>query len=526
MKNRPFTLISAALLLGLLFAACTPEADFPRPEPDYNAKLSRSFNAFDEALAAFVPERAAELDTLLSGKTVLDIQGLLDDGQLTSEELVLYYVDRIQRYDVDKLNAVMLLNPEALDIARTLDAERAESGARGPMHGIPVLLKDNIATGDGMPASAGAYAMKDWMPDRDAFLVQVLRDNGAIILGKTNLSEWANYMDSDMPSGFSVLGGQTRNPYGAFEVWGSSSGSAVAAAANLSTVTVGTETQGSLIMPAGINSVVGFKTSHGLVSGDYVIPLVDWMDAPGPMGRTVTDVAVLLTAMTAPDPNSPATSDLTQTDFTQFITADAIKGLRVGFVVENEALAQKFEDMGMEVVQVDPQDIPGRYDALPALEYGFQDSLNRFLGTANAPIKTLTDAVVINKEDLENRAPYGQDYLEGSVDTKITQDEYEQIKAENSQGSADAITAVFEKYDIDVLMSDLNQRYAPAGFPAITVPAGYDAETGQPLPVVFTARYLDDGKLLAVGYAYEQAAQAWVAPNLETTMSLIEAMGN
>ena len=526
MKNRTFTLSIATLLLALLFTACSaqaPKDEFPRPEPDYNAKLSRDFSAFDDALASFTPERAAELDTLLSGKTVLDIQGLLDDGQFTSEELVTYYVDRIQRYDVDKLNSVMALNPEALDIARTLDAERAESGARGPMHGIPVLLKDNIATGDKMQATAGAFALKDWTPDRDAFLVKALRDNGAIILGKANLSEWANYMDSGMPNGFSVLGGQTRNPYGPFEVLGSSSGSAVAAAANFSTVTVGTETQGSLIMPAGINSVVGLKTSRGLVSGDYVIPLVDWMDTPGPIGRTVTDVAVLLTAMTTPDPNNPEVSDLAQTDFTQFLTADAVEGLRIGLVVENEALTQDFEALGMEVVQVDPADIPNFYDARPALEYGFQDSLNRFLATANAPVLSLADVVAVNNEELKNRAPFGQGFLQGSVDTKITKVEYDVIKAENSQGSADAITAVFEKYGIDVLMSDLNQRYAPAGFPAITVPGGY-AENGQPLPVFLTALHLDEGKLLSVAYAFEQATHARQEPELETTMQQIEQM--
>jgi len=497
--------------------------DFPRPEPDYNAKVTRDFSAFEDALANFTPERAAALDALLIGKTVPEIQILLDDDQITSEELITYYVDRIQRYDVDKLNSVMALNPEALDIARALDAERAEQGGRGQMHGIPVLFKDNIATGDGMTATAGAYAMKDWTPDRDAFLVKSLRDNGAIILGKANLSEWANYMDPSMPSGFSVLGGQTRNPYGAFEVWGSSSGSAVAAAANLSTVAVGTETQGSIVMPAGINSVVGLMPSRGLVSGDYVIPLMDWQDAPGPMGRTVTDVAVLLTAMTAPDPANPSTSNLAQTDFTQFLSDDAISGLRVGLVVEDEALTQAFETSGIEVVQVDAQDIPGPIDVRPALEYGFQDSLNLFLTTTDAPIRTLGDVIAVNKEDLANRAPYGQGYVEGSVGTKITADEYEKMKAENSQGSADAITAVFEKYGVDVLMSDVNQRYAPAGFPVITVPAGY-AESGQPTPVFFTALHLDEGKLLSVAYAFEQAAKARVEPDLTKSLAEIEAL--
>ena len=522
----PLVILSTLVILSACsFSQPTAGDDFPRPEPDYNAKSARDFSAFEQVLTAFTPERAAELDALLTSKTMLEIQDLLDNGQTTSEELITYYIDRIQRYDVDKLNSVMALNPDALNIARSLDAERVEQGARGQMHGIPVLLKDNIATGDGMTATAGAYAMKDWAPDRDAFLVTALRDNGAIILGKANLSEWANYMDPSMPSGFSVLGGQTRNPYGAFEVWGSSSGSAVAAAANFAAVTVGTETQGSIVMPAGINSVVGLKTSRGLVSGDYIIPLMDWQDTLGPLGRTVTDVAVLLTAMTAPDPTNPETSDLAQADFTQFLTDDAMKGLRVGLVVEDEALTQAFAVAGIEVFQVDPKDIPGPIDVRPALEYGFQDSLNRFLATVDAPVKTLADVVAVNKDDLNNRAPYGQGYVEGSVNTEITQDEYEQMKAENSQGSIDAITAVFEQYGIDVLMSDVRQRYAPAGFPVITAPAGYD-ENGQPLPVFFTALHLEEGKLLSVAYAFEQATKAWVEPDLEKTIQQIEAIQN
>ena len=523
-------LVTLIVVFSTLFvlSACSmnqpsSQNEFPRPEPDYNAKLVRDLSAFEDALAAFTPERATEIDALLTDKTVLEIQTLLDGGQLTSEDLFTYYVDRIQRYDVDKLNSVMKLNPEALDIARKMDAERAEKGGRGQMHGIPVLLKDNIATGDGMTATAGAYAMKDWVPDRDAFLVTALRDNGAIILGKANLSEWANYMDPAMPSGFSVLGGQTRNPYGAFEVWGSSSGSAVAVASNFATVAVGTETQGSIVMPAGINSVVGLMPSRGLVSGDYVIPLMDWQDTPGPMGRTVTDVAVLLTAMTASDSNSPEASDLAQTDFTQYLADDAIGGFRVGLVVEDDVLTQAFEAAGVEVVQVDAKDIPGPIDVRPALEYGFQDSLNRFLATAGAPVTTLADVIAVNNEDSENRAPYGQGYVEGSVGTKITADAYEEMKAENSQGSIDAITAVFEQYDIDVLMSDVSQRYAPAGFPIITVPAGY-AETGQPTPVFFTALHLDEGKLLSVAYAFEQATKARVEPDLATSLAEIEAL--
>ena len=185
------------------------------------------------------------------------------DGRLSSVELVTYYIDRIRRYDVDKLNSVIELNPEALTIAAQLDREQATGKARGPLHGIPVLLKDNIATGDQMHTTAGAYALKDWRADRDAFLVRKLRAAGAIILGKANLSEWANYMDPCMPSGFSAVGGQTRHPYGAYDPLGSSSGSAVAVAAHLTTVSVGSETSGSIIQPARFNSVVALRPSQG-----------------------------------------------------------------------------------------------------------------------------------------------------------------------------------------------------------------------------------------------------------------------
>ncbi|MEJ2754099.1 MAG: amidase family protein, partial [Chloroflexota bacterium] len=239
----------------------------PLPEPAYSNKRPRDLEPFALALNDLTPERIAELDVLLAGKTIPEIQVLMDEVQLTSGELVTYYVSRIDQNDIDKLNSVMELNPEALDIAASLDAERLAGASRGAMHGIPVLLKDNIATGDEMHTTAGAFALKDWQADRDAFLVQQLREAGALILGKANLSEWANYTDPSMPSGFSTLGGQTRHPYGPFDPLGSSTGSAVSVAANLTTVSVGTETQGSIIQPAASNGVVAIKTSRGLSDG-------------------------------------------------------------------------------------------------------------------------------------------------------------------------------------------------------------------------------------------------------------------
>ncbi len=558
-----------AEMFGLAPAAATEGASvcasyalpFPRPEPDYNAKRVRDLSPFASALAGLTEDRRAELDAQLASATILDMQQTMANGKLSAEELVTYYVDRIQRYDVDRLNSVMELNPQALEIARQLDAERAAGTVRGDMHGIPVLLKDNIATGDGMHTSAGAYALKDWQPDRDAFLVQQLREAGAVILGKANLSEWANWMDPCMPNGFSTLGGQTRNPYGPFETYGSSSGSAVAAAANFAAATVGSETQGSIIMPASINSVVAIKTSMGLISRDYVIPLLDWQDVPGPMGRTVTDVAVLLTAMAGVDANDPATQDaasLAGVDFTQFLKPDAAQGLRVGILVyidedidklvanikdqdmadslrqnfqsENDGqrqLAQGFAELGFEVVEVSNLALPKSIDTAAVLPNGFKDAINRFLAGLGdqVAVDSLEEIIALNAEDLANRAPYGQGYLEQSQNPPLSDEDYLAAKEANQSKARDGLSSLFAGNDIDVLISDVGQAYAPAGFPAMTVPIGYSS-SGTPVGITLVADYLGEPSLIAVGYALEQAEQARKAPDLEATMKQIEAMGN
>ncbi len=224
---------------------------------------------------------AAELDALVKEKPAVEIEKMLDEGQLTSVELVTYYADRIRRYDVDKLNSVIELNPDALADAAVLDDERKAGNLRGPLHGIPVLLKDNIAAAAPLHTTAGAAVLKDWQADRDAFVVQKLRAAGTIILGKANLSEWANYMDACMPSGFSAVGGQTRNPYGPYDTLGSSGGSAVSVSANLTALSLGSETSGSIVQPGRYNGVVALRPSLGLVGRDYVIPLGPDLDTPG-----------------------------------------------------------------------------------------------------------------------------------------------------------------------------------------------------------------------------------------------------
>jgi len=535
---------------------------YPRPEPDYNGKLARDFTPFAEALAAYPAEEVAAREALVSGKTIPELQALMDIGDLTAVELVVYYLERIQRYDVEKLNAVLELNPDVLQIAQALDDERAAGEVRGEMHGIPVLLKDNIATGDQLHTAAGAAAMLDWDPSRDAFLVSQLRSAGAVILGKANLSEWANYMDPCMPNGFSTNGGQTQNPYGPFETYGSSSGSAVAVAADLATVSVGTETQGSIIAPAGINSVVGLKPTKGLISTDYVIPLLPFQDVPGPIGRTVTDVAVLLSALTGVDENdftTSASAELAGVDFMQFLNAENLTGIRVGVPVWNEeafeavfaqnditdeteqanlrealgalnvdaqAVIDALTAAGVEVVEIPSTAVPPNPSNISSLlEYGFQQAINEFLAGLGdeAPVASLEEIIAFNNEDLANRAPYGQDYLEGSANTAITLEEFASQQQLDNGAARNGIDIFFENYDIDIVVSDLGQAYAPAGYPALTVPAGY-AEDGTPTGTIFTGLRLSEPQLLAVGYAYEQAAEARVAPDLEATMALIEAV--
>jgi len=529
---------------------------YPRPEPIYNAKRGRDFSAFIEALAAFTLVRASELDGLLTGATLLEIQQAMAAGQLSAAELTLYYVDRIRRYDVDKLNAVIELNPAALQIARQLDAERAAGAVRGPLHGIPVLLKDNIATGDSLHASAGAWALRDWLPDRDAFLVQQLRAAGSVILGKANLSEWANYMDPSMPNGFSVLGGQTRNPYGPFDALGSSSGSAVAVAANLAAVAVGSETQGSIIMPAGSNSVVGLKISRGLISGDYIIPLVDWMDVPGPFGRSVTDVAVLLGAMTGGDEHNPATqaaASLARTDFTQFLSVAATQGMRLGIVVHDEAhvdqliknlamadeeavtfrknmaianqttlqAAKIWADLGLQLVATPISQLPPVPDLKLVIGYAFRDAINRFLtGLGDrAPVESLAAIIAHNEADLANRAPYGQGHLQAAQYSTLTAAEYVMLATRNQTVTAKGLAQVFADYGLDALLADC-QYYAAAGFPALSIPAGYNEE-GQPVGVTLIGNFLGEPQLLTIGYTYEQATRARREPDLSRTLAQI-----
>ncbi len=537
---------------------------FPIPDPSASAKRPLDFAPFSTALLNFSPEQAATVDTAIDGKTVPELQALMAGGQLSSEQLVLSYLTRIQQYDEGRLNAVMELNPAALTIAQELDAERAAGTLRGPLHGIPVLLKDNIATGDGMHTTAGNYALKDWQPDRDAFLVTQLREAGAIILGKSNLSEWAYYTDPCAPSGFSALGGQTRNPHGPYDPLGSSSGSAVAVAAELTTVSVGSETFGSLVQPARANGVVGMRPSKGLISGDYIIPLEPTLDTAGPIGRSVTDVAVLLTALAARDPNDPesATAAVADTDFTQYLSLDVARKLRVGVIVPDRTLPLPAEELaratpeelvallglfqpqlfspnqqildllksqGIEVVLIKeselPPIIPGTQFAYIA--YGFREGISRFFSGLGqpAPIRSLDDVVAIVNEDLAARAPYGQRYVEGAVATTITAEQYALAVRTARQIAEGWLTAAQATYNVDVMMyGALYANLSSAGAPGLNIPIGRLEGSNEPTGVYLTGPRFSDANLIAVGYALEQALGVRLVPDLDATVKQIDAV--
>jgi amidase len=542
---------------------------FPLAEPDYNAKRALDLTAFAPALESWTPEQAAALDELLAGQNIPAIQELMDAGQLSSVELVTYYADRIARYDVNKLNSVLELNPDALALAAELDAERTAPAVRGPLHGIPVLLKDNIATGDQMHTTAGAVALQDWRADRDAFLVQQLRGAGAIILGKANLSEWANYVDPCTPNGFSALGGQTRNPFGPYDTLGSSSGSAASVAANLTTVSVGSETAGSLVQPARYNGVVGMRPSQGLVSRDHVIPLGPDLDTPGPMGRSVTDVALLLTAMAGVDANDAKTADaaaLAGMDFTQFLSLVEARKLRVGVIIPTQAVSatlqgqvalleqitgQPLSDadrqallgqevlptwggdpqiaidalaaLGIEVVRIEDVTLPQLPDtARPLLAHSFRAGLDAFFAglPAPAPVSSLAEVVAFNAEDPANRVPFGQAFLEAAAADTLTDAEYDRVRAVAQAFARTWIKTVLASNDVDVLVSGMTYASSAgaAGVPALTIPAGFDP-SGRPQGVILSGDYLSDPKLLSLGYALEQQLQGRVEPDLDAVIS-------
>ena len=475
------------------------------------------------------------LDAKVMPAIIPELQAMMDAGDLTATELTRYYLARIKRYD-GNLNSVMELNPDALAIAEQLDAERADGQVRGTLHGIPIMLKDNIATGDQMHNTAGAAVLMDHRAPRDAFVAQQLRGAGAILLGKTNLSEWAYFMAEDAPSGYNALGGQVVNPYGAdLEVWGSSTGSAVAASAHFAAATVGTETTGSIVAPAGVNGAAGMRPTLGLVSRDLIIPITSQLDSAGPMARNVTDLAVLLTVMAAADATDPMAelaAGVHGTDFTAALGTVALNGLTVGipYVEQMEPLAEKEAKLAVAVETLEaagatvvPLAIPID-DAmalfnnhLTLLAGSMAADVAHYLVAADAPIKSLDAVIAFNEVDMDRYAPYGHGLLAKAVAEPMAAAEYAALGADLRALAITSIQQAANKANVDALLSFDNEFslfYAVAGYPAVTVPMGI-LDDGSPHGATFVGVDAGtDAQLLAIAYAFEQAAQLRVEPPL------------
>ena len=502
---------------------------------------------------AIPPPPAFELDEL----TISDLQQGLQSGKYTSRQLVEKYSDRIN--DVDKkgpaLSSVIEMNPDAEQIATALDRERKEKGARGPLHGIPMLIKDNIDTQDRMMTTAGSLALVGSKPQRDAFVAQKLREAGAVILGKTNLSEWANFRSSKSSSGWSGRGGQTRNPYVLDRnPCGSSSGSGAAVAANLCAAAIGTETDGSIVCPSSANSLVGIKPTVGLVSRAGIIPIAHSQDTAGPMARSVRDAAMILSAIAGVDPRDAATA----AGAGRFVAdeslfdKDGLRGMRLGIARKhfgfNEGVDKLMTGLLEEMkrlgaVLVDPADIPtsGKFDdsEFEVLLYEFKADLNTYLaglGTS-AQVHSLKDVIEFNEKNRSREMPFfGQDIMtkaeaKGPLTTKAY---LKALQKNHLLTRTQGIDFVMKKNRLDALVAPTggppwptdwingdhftggySSASAVAGYPHVTVPAGY--VFGLPVGISFFGVAFSEAKLIKIAYAFEQATKARRAPQfLET----------
>ena len=480
--------------------------------------------------------------------TIHELQTKMDSGELTARSLTELYLERIEKVDRNgpTLKAVIEVNPEALAIADALDVERKTRGARGLMHGIPVLVKDIIDTADMMTTTAGSLALAGSIPSRDAFVTQKLRKAGAIILGKTNLSEWSNFRSPRSTSGWSSRGGQTRNPYALDRnPCGSSSGSAVAVAANLCTVAVACETDGSIICPSQANAVVGLKPTLGLISRSGIIPIAHSQDTAGPMARNVTDLAILLGALVGVDPGDAATSASQGKffeDYIQFLVPDGLQGARIGvarnFFGFNERVDQIIESCIEEMkrlgaVIVDPANIKKmdelRRTEIEVLHYEFKADLNNYLAGMgmDVAVHSMEELIAFNEKNRDVVMPYfGQERILAAQEKgPLTSKEYlKALETNHRLSRKEGIDATLQKHQLDAIVAPSggpawlidwvtgdnhsggsSSPAAVAGYPNITVPAG--TIFGLPVGISFIGGAYQEPKLLKLAFAFECGTQ-------------------
>jgi amidase len=485
----------------------------------------------------------------LEETTVADLQSGMSAGRMTAHSITEAYVNRIHQLDRagPTLRHVIEVNPDALSIAAALDRERKAGHVRGPLHGIPVLVKDNIDTADRMTTTAGSYALAGSIPLQDSTVAAKLRAAGAIILGKTNLSEWANFRSSHASSGWSGRGGQAKNPYVLDRnPCGSSSGSGGAVSANLSALAVGTETDGSIVCPSSANGVVGIKPTLGLISRAGIIPIAHSQDTAGPMARTVRDAAILLGVLAGADPRDSATSSSNRpgpTDYTQFLDANGLRGARIGVARDKfwgySAVTDQLVNDAIAVMKargaviVDPADIAtaGKFDdtEFDVLLYEFKADLNAYLASLGprAPAKSLADIIAYNDAHKDQEMPYfGQEIMiQAQAKGPLTEKKYLDALANDlKQSRTDGIDATMDKYKLDALVAptggpawttDLingdhfggasSTPAAVAGYPNINVPAGFTHNL--PVGISFFGRAYSEPTLIKIAYGFEQATK-------------------
>jgi amidase len=518
--------------------------------------ITSALLAVNASDATASPARSLEV----AEASIADLQGEMLRGTITSLQLVNAYLARIKAIDKSgpKINSIIELNPAAKAIAADLDRERKAKGPRGPLHGIPVLLKDNIATADRMQTTAGSLALLGAIAAEDAFIVKKLRDAGAIILGKTNLSEWANIRSIRSTSGWSARGGLTKSPYALDRnTSGSSSGSASSIAASLATIAVGTETDGSITSPASLASLVGIKPTLGLVSRAGIIPIAPSQDTAGPMTRTVADAAVLLTALAGTDVQDPATREADQhgQDYSRFLDLNGLRGKRIG-VVRSQFSGQS--DLVAKVVEaelavltaqgavlVELAEIPNtaKYadSELTVLLFELKASLPRYLATyaPASPIKSLADVIAYNlKNSAKELQHFGQElFINAQAKGDLDSQEYKDALANNLKFSREqGIDKVLAENQLDALVAPTGELAwltdfihgdssgnsfttpaAVAGYPHITVPAGF--AKGLPCGISFVGKAWSEPTLIAMAYAYEQASRRRRPPSYVRTVN-------
>ena len=492
--------------------------------------------------------------------TVADLQDGMKSGKFTSRSIAQKYLDRIAEIDKQgpAINAIIELNPDALSIADALDAERKAKGPRGPLHGIPVLIKDNIGTADRMMTTAGSLALNGFTPTKDSGVARRLRESGAVILGKTNLSEWANFRSSHSSSGWSGRGGQTHNPYAIDRnPCGSSSGSGAAASANLAAITVGTETDGSIVCPSSANGVVGIKPTVGLVSRAGIIPISHSQDTAGPICRTVADAAALLSALAGVDSDDAATktpSRQASSDYTKFLDRGGLRGTRIGVVRKLFDFSEKLapvmkaalDAMKSEgAILVDPVEISslGKFDGSEniVLQYEFKADLNKYLEQfPNAPVHSLKEIIEFNDRNHDKELLYfGQDIMvhceaRGPLTDKVYLDA---LAKDHLLARQQGIDAAMDKHKLDALiaptagpswLTDLvngdhdtggsSSLAAVAGYPNINVPAGFIF--GLPVGISFFGRAWSEPTLIKIACGFEQATHFRKPPRFLRTVNL------